>query len=111
MYKYIFIIFIFFITNRNYAQRIDSKKHIYKIHKAYENELNLNAIQSRKFKDILLKYNSILKKLIDKKYADIEINKQIKLESLEIYDIVDREQFAKYKKLKRVIEAYKRYRK
>ena len=113
MCKKIFIIFIFifFISNRNYAQRIDSKKHINKIHKLYKNELNLNTIQSEKFKNILLKYNPIIKKLIDTKSTNIEINKQAKLESLEIYDIINREQYAKYKNLKQVIEDYKSYRK
>lgn len=107
----IIFIFIFFSIYKNYAQKIDSKKHINKIHKLYENELNLNTIQSKKFKNILLKYNPIIKKLIDIKSNDIEINKQTKLESLEIYDIINREQFSKYKKIKQSIEEYKKYRK
>ena len=106
-----FLMLLFFFVKSNYSQEIDSKKHINKIHKVYEQKLILNKIQSKKIKEIFLKYNSKIKDLIDRKATKIEINQLTKLETLEIYNILSRKQFTEYKKLKKDIEEYKRYRK
>ena len=103
----LFLFLIFFCVNNNYAQEIDSKKHVSKIHKIYEKELDLNKSQSKVFKKILSKYNPKLRKVIDSKASKSEYNKLIKLEVLEIFDLLTREQFKKYKNLKKNIEKNK----
>mgnify|MGYP001567383252 FL=1 len=107
----LFMFFLFFFVNNNKAQEIDSRKHINKIHKIYEQKLILNKKQSKKIKEILWKYNSKIKDLIDSEATKIEINQLTKVETLEIYNILSRKQFTEYKKLKKDIEEYKRYRK
>ena len=101
----------FFFTKDNYGQENNSKKHINKIHKVYKQKLILNKKQSKKIKEILWKYNSKIKDLIDSEATKIKINQLTKEETLEIYNILSREQFTEYKKLKKDIEEYKRYRK
>jgi len=103
--------FLFFFVNNNKAQEINSRKHINKIHKIYEQKLILNKKQSKKIKEILWKYNFKIKDLIDSEATKIEINQLTKVETLEIYNILSRKQFTEYKKLKKDIEEYKRYRK
>ena len=105
--KILFLFLIFFSVNNNYAQEIDSKKHITKVQKIYEKELDLNKSQSKLFKKILSKYNPKLRKVIDSKVSKSEFNKLIKLEVLEVYDLLTREQFKKYKNLKKNIERNK----
>jgi hypothetical protein len=107
----LFLFLIFFCVNNNYAQEIDSKKHVSKIHKIYEKELYLNKSQSKVFKKVLSKYNPKLKKLIDTKASRAEINKLTKLEVLEIYDLLTSEQFKKYKEVRKLLEKNKHYRK
>ena len=107
----LFMFFLFFFVNNNKAQEINSRKHINKIHKIYEQKLILNKKQSKKIKEILWKYNSKIKDLIDSEATKIKINQLTKEETLEIYNILSREQFTEYKKLKKDIEEYKRYRK
>jgi|SaaInlStandDraft_1057018.scaffolds.fasta_scaffold77775_1 hypothetical protein len=106
-----FLMLLFFFVKSNYSQEINSKKHINKIHKVYEQKLILNKKQSKKIKEILWKYNSKIKDLIDSEATKIKINQLTKEETLEIYNILSREQFTEYKKLKKDIEEYKRYRK
>ena len=101
--KILFLFLVFFCVNNNYAQEIDSKKHVTKIHKIYEKELDLNKSQSKVFKKVLSKYNPKLKKLIDTKASKSEFNKLTKLEVLEVYDLLTREQFKKYKEVKKII--------
>jgi len=105
--KILFLFLIFFCVNNNYAQEIDSKKHVTKIHKIYEKKLDLNKSQSKVFKKILSNYNPKLRKAIDTKASKSEFNKLIKLEVLEIFDLLTREQFKKYKNLKKNIERNK----
>ena len=100
-----------FFAKSNYSQEIDSRKHINKIHKVYEQKLVLNKKQSKEIKEILWKYNSKIKDLIDVEATKTEINQLTKEETLEIYNILSRKQFTEYKKLRKDIEEYKRYRK
>ena len=109
--KILFLFLVFFCVNNNYAQEIDSKKHITKIHKIYEKELDLNKSQSKVFKKVLSKYNPKLKKLIDTKASRVELNKLTKLEVLEVYDLLTSEQFKKYKEVRKSLEKNKHYRK
>ena len=113
MYKKfsLLIFLLFFFTKNNYGQEIDSRKHINKIHKTYKKELSLNKEQSKKIKQILLQYNPEIKKLINTKATRVKINKLIKLEVLEIFNILTREQFSRYKTLKKVLEENKKFRK
>lgn len=92
-----------------HSQEFDNKKHINKVHKEYVNKLKLDATQSKKFKTILKKYNPILKDLFDKKSSKNEVNSQIKLMDLEVYKLLSKEQFSKYKKVKLELESFKKY--
>ena len=113
MHKFflLLIFLLFFFIKNSYGQEIDSKKHINKIHETYEKELGLSKEQSKKIKQILLQYNPEIKKLINTKATRIEINKLIKLEVLEIFNILTREQFSMYKDFKKVLEENKKFRK
>lgn len=106
----LFVILFFSLLGSNYGQNINSEKKINTVLKKYQKELNLNKEQFKKFKIILLKYNPKITKLINSKASSFEINKLVKLESLEIFKILSREQFTGYKKLKKVLETNKRYR-
>ena len=83
----------------SHSQEFDSKKHINKVHKEYVEKLKLDATQSKKFKKILKKHNPILKDLFDNKSSKKEINNQIKLMDLEVYQLVSKEQFSNIKRL------------
>ena len=112
MIKKIGLFFVFFLClqGSNYAQSTYHKKKITTVLKKYQKELNLSKEQSKKIKTILLTYNPKITKLINSKASSFEINKLVKLESLEIFKILSREQFTGYKKLKKVLETNKRYR-
>jgi predicted XRE-type DNA-binding protein len=113
MIKKIGLFFVFFLClqGSNYAQSTYPKKNITTVLKKYQKELNLSKEQSKKIKTILLTYNPEITKLINSKASSFEINKLVKLESLEIFKILSREQYTNYKKLKKVLETNKRYRK
>jgi len=104
------LFFILFISISGYSQDIDSKKHINKIHKEYVEKLNLDKKQSIDFKKILKKYNPLLKKNIALKKKFNDLNEIIKLNDLEVYNILNQSQFAKYKELKLTLEPLKKYR-
>ena len=106
----LFVVLFFCLLGSNYGQNINPEKKINTLLKKYQKELNLNKKQSKKLKIILLKYNPKITKLTNSKASSFEINKLVKLESLEIYKILSREQFTEYKKLKKVLERNKRYR-
>lgn len=91
------------------AQEMDTKKFINKVHKQYVQKLELTPKQSVDFKKILNKYNPEIKKLIDEKVKNSEINKRLKLNDLAIYKILTSVQFAKYKELKSKLEPLKKY--
>ena len=107
----LFVILFFSLLGSNYGQNINSEKKINTVLKKYQKELNLSKEQSKKIKTILLTYNPEITKLINSKASSFEINKLVKLESLEIFKILSREQYTNYKKLKKVLETNKRYRK
>ncbi|MEQ6122608.1 hypothetical protein AAON49_00215 [Pseudotenacibaculum sp. MALMAid0570] len=104
------LFFCLFVWTSIYAQEIDDKKYINKIHKEYVEKLGLNNNQTKGFKSILKKHNAILKTLLEQKKDTREINKQIKLLDLEVYKILTREQFSEYKRIKLQLEDYKKYR-
>ena len=54
---------------------------------------------------------NIKQELINTKATRVKINKLIKLEVLEIFNILTREQFSMYKTLKKVLEENKKFRK
>lgn len=103
------IIFLLFFSFSIQGQEVDSRKHINKVHKEYVSKLKLDSNQSKEFKSILKKYNPIIKDLIDKKSSKQEINNQIKLLDLAVYKLVNKEQFAEYKKIKLKLESFKKY--
>lgn len=105
------LVILLFFSQNLLAQKFDSKKHINAIHKKYEAELQLDKKQSIAFKKVLKAYNPEIKKMISKKVSAREFNKKIKLHDLEVYNILTKEQFATYKKIRAVLEEYKNYKK
>ena len=73
----------------------------------YTKELKLNAEQEKQFKEVLMKFATQFEEYESNAR---EYNALMKKETLEIYDILNREQFAVYKKLKQTIEPNKKYR-
>lgn len=103
------VAFLLLFSLSSYAQEIDSRKYINKVHKNYIEKLELTESQSKKFKSILKKFNPILKELLEQKSNKVEINKQIKLMDLEVYGILNQKQFSDYKRVKLELESYKKY--
>lgn len=103
------IAFLLLFSLGLHAQEIDSRKYINQIHKDYTEKLQLDASQSKKFKAVLKKHNPILKELLDKKSDKTQINKQIKLMDLEVFNILNKKQFADYKRIKPELESFKKY--
>ena len=67
------------------------------ITKLYATELELDKTQSKQFKSILSKYNE---ELHNKNIDTRTFNAKLKLQSLEIYNILSKEQFKTYKELR-----------
>ncbi|MBL4605593.1 MAG: hypothetical protein JKY02_08035 [Flavobacteriaceae bacterium] len=105
------LIFLLFFSLTLQAQKFDTKKYINSIHKKYEVALQLDKKQSKAFKRVLKTYNPEIKKLLSEKVTSREFNKKVKLHDLEVYRILTAEQFAIYKKIKIVLEEYKKYKK
>jgi len=73
----------------------------------YVSELKLDDKAQEEFTLVLFKY----KPLFEKKYSSVrEYNSLLKREVLEIYEILNRNQFSEYKKLRKIIEPSKKYR-
>lgn len=103
-------VFFLFVSTTMFAQKIDRKKYINKVHKEYVEKLQLNEDQSIKMKDILEDYNPKIQKLIDNKSSDIEFNRMVKISIGEIYKILNRKQHVIYFKVRFEVEPQKKYR-
>lgn len=91
------------ISSYSYSQEVN----VQEVLNGYQKELKLDDDQKNQFLAILEKYTpQFAKKEINFK----DYNRLLKLETLEIYDILSREQFGIYKKLKESIEPSKKYR-
>lgn len=102
--KYIFIVVLLLTSLILSAQEPKTDKEIYK---TYTSELNLDTNQSKQFIKILKKYkNKLRKNNIDNN----TFNKQNKLRDLEVYEMLDHEQFEMYKKMKLKLEPAYKYR-
>lgn len=104
--KYVFILFLFSFIGlyTSYSQEEKFKEII--IDK-YVNELKLDDKAQLEFSKVLLKY----KPLFEKQQSDNrEYNALLKREVLEIYEILNRDQFSEYKKIRKIIEPNKTYR-
>jgi len=110
-YKYFIYLVIFFISTGMFSQKYPSNKELKKISKQYSKELKLPKVTSEKFNELLFYYND---KLIavdsTNKSYDAEVNKIVKLFDLEVYKLLSNEEFEEYKKVKLIIEPYKKYR-
>lgn len=73
----------------------------------YLEALQLSSDQAAKFKMIILKFTPKFK---EENISVLDYNTLMKKETLEIYGILDKEQFTTYKKLKDSIEPNKKYR-
>ena len=104
--KYVFILFLFSFLGlyNSYSQEEKFKELI--IDK-YISELKLDDKAQQEFILVLEKY----KPLFEKTYSNVgDYNALLKREVLEIYEILDRNQFTLYKKIKKIIEPNKKYR-
>ena len=73
----------------------------------YQKRLELHENQTVKFATILAKYQSDLK---TKNLGKKEFNRKNKLRDLEFYELLTKEQFSKYKKIKIELEPNLKYR-
>ncbi len=114
MRKYIstITIVLLLLGSSVFAQDYTKKKYIDSICKKYQKELNLSVNQNKEFYQILIKTNDKLAKIIisDKRGRGFKINKIVKSQDLEVFALVSRLQFDKYKKVKKIIESHKKYR-
>lgn len=105
------LLFLFIGTSHLVAQRLDSKKYLNNTFASYNKELKLSTEKAEKFKDILKRYNKKIAKLInDKKDTPVSFNKIVKLQDLEIFNLLDGPEFTIYKREKAIIEPLKKYR-
>lgn len=103
MKKFALALFILSAFVLNAQDLVNSKKLLTQ----YEEKLDLTEEQASKFMLILEKHNvGLYKNDIDSK----TFNKLNKLRDLEFYNLLDAEQFEKYKKLKLEIEPTLKYR-
>lgn len=105
------LLLIFFLGSFGLsAQSLGSKSYLNKTFATYNTELQLTPEKAKQFKDILKRFNKKIEKLVRKGVSKNEHNKLIKLHDLAIYELLNREQFAKYKALKKELEPLKKYR-
>lgn len=105
------LLLIFFLGSFGLsAQTLSSKSYLKKTFTTYSKELQLTPEKAKQFKDILKRYNKKIEKIIKKGVSKTEHNKLMKSHDLAIYNILNREQFAKYNALKKELEPLKKYR-
>lgn len=105
-FKYVFFLFLFsfFGLYTSYAQEGKFKEII--IDK-YVNELKLDDKAQLDFSNVLLKN----KPLFEREYINVgDYNALLKSEVLEIYEILNKDQFSEYKRIKKNVEPNKTYR-
>lgn len=73
----------------------------------YVHELKLDKVTKEKLNTVLEKYKPLFKKQFK---SSQEFNALLKLEVLEIYEILDKDQFSVYNRVKKNIEPNKKYR-
>ncbi len=104
--KHVFILFLFSFLGL-YASYSQEEKFKELTIDKYVSELKLDDKAQEEFTLVLLKY----KPLFEKKYNNVgNYNTLLKREVLEIYAILDRNQFSEYKKFREIIEPNKKYR-
>ncbi len=105
--KYVFVLFLFSFLGL-YTSYSQEKKFKELIIDKYVNELKLNDKAQVEFSIVLLKY----KPLFEKEYPSVgDYNALLKREVIEIYEILNKDQFSEYKKIRKIIEPNKTYRK
>ena len=121
MIKKIILLVIIFFSTLIYSQKsvktssyptfnISNKKYIKTILKVYEKELSLSKEQKKILSKILLKYNKQFQKEYSNTKNKSKLNKIFKLHDIEIYQLLNEEQFHKFKEVRSSIEPYKKYR-
>lgn len=102
--KHLLTCLLFVLCFNSFSQEDATKE---KIINNYIVELNLNQKQVMIFSEIIDKYHDTLK---DAKLTDNEFNKINKQRGLEIYKVLNKNQFAVYKRLQKDIEPDLNYR-
>lgn len=104
------LLLLFMKSFNVFSQKIDSEKYLHTTFYAYKKELKLSPYKEKSFKNILKKYNTILENLADQEKNKNQIfNKTVKLQDLEVYKLLSRDQFEIYKRIKPIIEPNKKY--
>lgn len=106
---FVLIVILSLVVCNVNSQEYSSKKHINKINKMYSKKLHLTKIQSEKFKKVLLVYNKKLEEVRSGENNKKIFNKLLKLQTIEIFNLVSSEQYALYKKILFELEPYKKY--
>lgn len=110
MKKMFFMILLIVFSGINTLSAQDNdKKTIAEVTKSYTKELNLSKAQARKFKKVLKSYSTAFN-TSKVKNDDKGFNEVLKEETLEIYKLLTKEQFKKYKAIKARIEPNKVFR-
>lgn len=94
MKKTLIILFLF-VSLSGFSQ--DNKNTQKEIVKTYSTELKLNTLQSEKLASILSAYKE---KLYNKNLSRNQFNATLKLQTLEIYELLSKDQFSSYLKLR-----------
>jgi hypothetical protein len=109
--KKVFLLIIslmFFTSSHLQAQDIVPKTSIKAVVKLYTTSLDLSKKQRKQFQKILKKYQAYF--VTDgSREQDQQYNKYLKLETLEIFEILSQEQFKLYKEAKKTIEPTKSF--
>ncbi len=98
------VIFGLFTANTAFSQQTNILDEIVN---SYLKELKLNGDLEAKFRAVILDFSPQLK---EKNLTTSDYNALMKKETLKIYEILNKEQFTIYKKLKESIEPHKKYR-
>jgi hypothetical protein len=101
--KNLLILIVFVSSITVFAQKIMSNKETLQL---YSSQLHLSANQFKQFRIIFKKYKTKL----NKNTSDAQFNKVNKFRDLEVYEILSKEQYSVYKKVKLEIEPKLKYR-
>ena len=96
-------VFFFFLFTFLSVHTLYSKEHSFKVLviDKYVNELELDVNQQKEFTSVLVKFKPLFQMY---SISPHDHNSLLKREGLEIYGILNKDQFSVYKKIKKIIE-------
>lgn len=94
-----------------FSQELPNKQELNKISNEYVEALRLSEDQTAKFIDLLENYNNQLTQIkIDDSNYNQKFNSLMKQLDLAVHRLLDDKGFDTYKKVKKIVEPYKKYR-